>query len=87
MDNHMESRLTRVKGGEGVNTVLGAGFALQTLSIEPNIPIRELLDKLQKFWNDTVQVICFHFIADGSNQGLAVGQNPLILKKYSQNAK
>ena len=83
----MESRLTRVKGGEGVNTVLGASFALQALSIEPNIPICELLDKLEKFWNDAVQVICFHFIADGSNQGLAVGQNPLILKKYSQNAK
>ena len=56
--------LTRVKSGECVNTVLGAGLTLQTLSIEPNIPIGKLLNKLEKFRNDPVQVVCFHFIAN-----------------------
>lgn len=85
-DHHMRtglinSFLTRVKSGKRVDAVLGTSLALQTFSIEPDVPIRELLNELEELWNDTVQVVCLHFVANCSNQRLTVGQDPLILNK------
>ena len=61
-----------------MDTVFGAGFALEALPVKPHVPIGQLLDKLEQFRHDAVEVVSFHLGLDALDQRLAVAQDPLV---------
>lgn len=58
--------------------VLIAGFPFEPLSVEPHVPIRQILQEVQQFGHNGVQPVFLHFDFHLQDQILTAGQNPLI---------
>jgi hypothetical protein len=63
---------------EGNERVLLAILAFETLTIEPNVPIRKLVHKVQQTWDDSVQPVCRHFFPYQLDEGLTARKHPSI---------
>jgi hypothetical protein len=58
--------------------VLISSFSFQSLSVESNVPVSEIFQKVEKFGHYCVQPVFLHFHLHLHDQILTTGKNPLV---------
>lgn len=66
------------QGIQRLNRILFTILTLQPSSVETNIPIRELVDKVKEPRNDGVQPVCSHFDSHKLDERLATRKDPAV---------
>ncbi|KAH3671882.1 hypothetical protein OGAPHI_000068 [Ogataea philodendri] len=62
----------------GLQTIVNTVLALQSLSVETNVPVGQLVNQVQQLWNNGVQTVLFHLSTDELDQRLDRGQQPAV---------
>lgn len=71
-----EQRLEkRVESG---NRILFAILALQSSSVEPDVPVRQLVDKIKESRQDGVEPVSFHLFLHEFDKRLTPSKDPSI---------
>jgi len=52
--------------------------SLESVSVQPHIPVRETFQEFDEGWNDVVEFVLSHFLPDTFDQYLKGRLNPLV---------
>lgn len=66
------------EGVQSVEGILDSELSLQTLAVEANVPVGDVVNHLEDTRNDSVEAVSLHLSINVGQETLAVGKNPSI---------